>query len=181
MTDSSSGAHRFDPHRALASLERFPAQLDALCAGLTDDDARWAPDDTCWSVVQIVAHLADEEIEDFRMRTRLTIEAPETEWPKIDPVGAAVERRYHERALSDELPRFHTERTASLTWLRSVIDTTDFARGHEHPRVGLVPAGELLASWVAHDLLHARQIVKRRYDAVVAEMAPYRTAYAGEW
>jgi hypothetical protein len=40
-------------------------------------------------------------------------------------------------------------------------------------------AGDLLASWVAHDLLHVRQIARLRYEYVRKLAAPYGVDYAG--
>ncbi|MEJ2666086.1 MAG: DinB family protein [Deinococcales bacterium] len=42
-------------------------------------------------------------------------------------------------------------------------------------------AGDLLASWVAHDLLHVKQIAKLHYDYWSKIAQPYTVDYAGEW
>ena len=52
----------------MRSMERFPGALSALVQGLSAADARWKPADGAWSVLEVVTHLADEEVEDFRMR-----------------------------------------------------------------------------------------------------------------
>jgi len=38
-----------------------------------------------------------------------------------------------------------------------------------------------MAAWVAHDLLHLRQLVELHYAWTVAKAAPYSLQYAGEW
>jgi hypothetical protein len=46
---------------------------------------------------------------------------------------------------------------------------------------GPISAGDLAASWAAHDLLHIRQLVELRRARLLALTAPHRTEYAGDW
>jgi hypothetical protein len=39
----------------------------------------------------------------------------------------------------------------------------------------------MLASWLAHDLLHLRQLIELRYQITISRCDPYRVLYAGEW
>ena len=158
----------------------FPATVRAACAGLSVADERWRPDATRWSIVEIVTHLADEEGEDFRARVRSTLKDPTRAWMPIDPEGWADERRYRERDLGEELSRFERERADSVAWLRSLRDP-DWSRAYEHPKLGPIAAGDLMASWCAHDALHLRQIAKRLYELTRRDAAGFGTAYAGEW
>lgn len=161
-------------------MSRFPSALNALLIGLDIDDARWKPDLEKWSIQEIVCHLADEEVEDFRQRLQLTLESPGTPWPQIDPPQFAVDRKYNEQDLESALERFANERQTSLQWLRSLTGA-NWNTVYAHPRVGPVPAGLLLSSWVAHDQLHLRQIARRLYDLSTRDAAPFSNDYAGEW
>ncbi|MCH8165404.1 MAG: DinB family protein [Planctomycetes bacterium] len=58
--------------RLIDSLERFAEILPAVVRGVTTEDARWKPADGAWSILEIVTHLADEEVEDFRTRVERT-------------------------------------------------------------------------------------------------------------
>ena len=120
----------------------------------------WKPSPEDWSILEIVCHLGDEEVDDFRKRVRLTLEQPGEPWPPIDPEAAAVERNYAGQDLAQALKRFLDERQQSLVWLRS-LDDPDWDAAYDHPNHGPVPAGEIMASWAAHDVLHLRQISKR--------------------
>ena len=162
------------------SLRRFPAVVSALVEDLPESDARWKPADGAWSILQIIAHLADEEVEDFRRRVQMTLNDPKDPWPPIDPEGWAIERRYNERHLADEFDRFVTERQASVQWLQALADP-DWSKTYEHPKLGPIRAGDLLASWAAHDGLHLRQIAKRRFQIIQRDGGIYRTDYAGQW
>ena len=42
-------------------------------------------------------------------------------------------------------------------------------------------AGDMFSSWVAHDLLHLRQLVELQYTYTVQTVQPYAVIYAGEW
>lgn len=162
------------------TLRRFPDVLEAAVHGIEPGNAAARSPSGAWSIVEIVAHLADEEIEDFRTRLRSTLEDPQRPWPPIDPEGVAAERRYNERDLAAEVARFREQRTASVAWLDG-LHAPDWSRAYEHPSVGPLRAGDLLASWAAHDQLHLRQIAKRRYELVCRAAEPFKTDYAGSW
>jgi hypothetical protein len=162
----------------LARLEHFGRLLPELVAGISDEDARWKPESGNWSILEIVCHLADEEVEDFRQRTRMTLEEPGATWPAIQPEQAARERNYNTRNLADETRRFVEERRASIQWLRG-LDQPDWDTAYNHPKVGPVTAGQLFVSWVTHDQLHIRQIGKRLYELCTRDGQPYPNDYAG--
>jgi hypothetical protein len=163
----------------IGRLAGFAQTLPAAVAGVSDDDARWRPEHDSWSILEVVVHLADEELDDFRTRTELTLRDPELPWPPIDPEGAAVERRYNEADLGATVNRFVRVRSESITWLRQLRDP-DWSRTHCH-KLGDIRAGDVLAAWVAHDALHLRQIAKRLFQLTQRDAGEYSTAYAGRW
>lgn len=166
--------------KLIASLGRFGCILPSLVADVCEADAKWKPESGGWSILEIVCHLVDEEVEDFRIRVQSTLADPTTPWPSIDPESTAIERRYNELDLSDNLDRFVRERNASVTWLKQVVNP-NWDNAYEHPQFGSILAGQLLVSWAAHDQLHLRQIAKRMFEMNVRDGAPYATDYAGEW
>jgi hypothetical protein len=158
-------------------LERGAQAIRALVEGVGEEEARFRPASGGWSILEVVFHLGSEETEDFRQRLSLTLADPASEWPKLDPEARVREGRCDERSLAAELSGFLAERAKSLAWLRG-LDEPDWSLAHRHPR-GVISAGDLLASWVAHDLLHIRQIARLRYEFVRKLAAPYRLDYAG--
>lgn len=168
------------PAPLIDRLERFASVIPPLVQHLPLADVRYKPSTGAWSILEILCHLADEEVEDFRARTRLTLESPETPWPKIDPEAAARDRKYNDQDPAQALDRFVRERAASIAWLRA-LQSPDWSRSHNHPKVGPVPAGMLLASWAAHDALHLRQIAKRLYELAGCDGTPHSVRYAGDW
>ena len=110
----------------------------------------------------------------------MTLESPDADWPPIDPEGWAVERNYRERNLAGELQRFLDLRATNLDWLRS-LDEPDWSVEHTHPVMGSMRAGDILSAWAAHDLLHLRQLVKRRYELIDDAADSFDVQYAGAW
>lgn len=161
-------------------LAGFPGTLSAAVKGLSEDDLRWKPDKKKWSILEVVCHLGDEEVEDFRQRLKLTLQDPAEPWPGIDPEGWATDRNYNQRDLEESLSRFTDERNASMQWLGTLVEP-DWTLQHHHARLGSIRAGSLLAAWVAHDTLHLRQIAKRRYQLIQGHAGEYTLIYAGEW
>ena len=150
----------------------------ALLSGVSEEQARFKPDPGHWSMLEVINHLADEEAEDFRLRLRLTLAKTAEAWPAIDPAGWPVARRYRERDLGESLARFRRERAASVAWLREA-GTLDLDATYAHPTLGAIRAGDLIASWLAHDLIHVRQLTRLRYRWLERAAAPYRLDYAG--
>lgn len=164
----------------IASLERFRRIFPALIDGVPDDEMRWKPPDGAWSILEIICHLADEEVEDFRTRLRMTLDDPSQDWPSINPEAWAGERRYNEQNPANVVKRFISERDASIGWLKELRDP-DWSRTKRHPKFPSISAGDLLASWAAHDALHLRQIAKRLYQLTQHFAGAYQAGYAGEW
>ncbi|MEQ8770732.1 MAG: DinB family protein [Phycisphaerales bacterium] len=162
-------------------MARFPATLRAAVGEVATDDARWRPDASSWAIVEIVSHIADEETEDFGIRARMTLEDPAKPWPPIDAEAAAVSRRYLERDLGEQLDAFESARADSVTWLRSLPAGAPWSNAYEHPSIGTIRAGDILAAWCAHDALHLRQIAKRLYQLTVRDAGQHHTRYAGDW
>lgn len=164
---------------AIEELESNAERIRALVQGVGATQAKWKPDKESWSILEVVTHLYDEEREDFRVRFDLLLHQPEADWPPVDPQSWVVSRRYNERLLEASLEGYLTERDASLVWLRS-LDAADLSRSKQAPW-GVMLAGDMLAAWVAHDLLHMRQLVELLYAYQSRSVRPYSNRYAGDW
>ena len=161
----------------IRTLEKNGESIMSLYAGISGDEVRWKPAPEKWSLLEILNHLCDEEREDFRKRLTLVLENPEQDWPPIDPEGWARDRDYQSRDLEKSLADFKKERTKSLEWLRSLTSPA-WSNERKHPKFGGMKAGDLLASWVAHDLVHIRQIANTRLAFVSEAVNPFSTRYA---
>jgi hypothetical protein len=168
------------------NLESQIAQLTAqaqVIRGLTDGispaQAAWKPGPDAWSVVEVVNHLYDEEREDFRAHFDTILAGPDAPWWPIDPQGWVKQRAYNQRDLAESVEDFLRERELSLVWLRG-LTATNWDIAYPTPW-GSITAGDMLAAWTAHDLLHIRQLVELRWQITVAAAAPYLVIYAGKW
>ncbi len=160
-------------------LARHGEVFRAHFIGLTLEEANWKPAPEKWCALEIVCHLYDEEREDFRARLAHVLNTPHDAMPKIDPAAWVMERQYIEQDFDAVLAKFLHERSASITWLRSLTDAP-WNNFYLHPTVGPVSCDLLLTNWVAHDLHHLRQLINLRY-AYLKNHASVPLDYAGTW
>ena len=154
-------------------------RIASLARGISDEHGRWKPDPASWSILEVVNHLYDEEVEDFRAPLGVVLEHPEQDFPPIDPEGWVAARAYNGRELAESLMGFLTERAVSLRWLRSrTAPNWDAAKG---PPPSAIRAGDLLGAWAMHDLLHLRQLVELHRAWLLQSVEPFETGYAGGW
>jgi hypothetical protein len=90
-----------------------------------------------------------------------------------------TERKYNEQDFRTMKEKFFDERKKSLEWLEGLPNPnweTIYASEY-----GSLSAGEMLASWIAHDNLHIRQLVELRRHRIENITKPYVIVYAGDW
>ncbi len=150
-----------------------------MTLGLADEQARWKPTPDDWSILEVICHLADEEREDFRTRVAWALNGGTDPWHPIDPQGWVTSRGYNQRDLAASVADFLAGREASLDWLRG-LTKPDWELSYPAPW-GTIRAGDFMAAWVAHDLLHLRQLVELHHAWTSAQAHPFSVEYAGEW
>ncbi len=155
-----------------AVLRRTPETLRALLSGLPDGWLTGNEGPGTWSPYQVVGHLVHVEEVDWIDRTKVILEHG------TDRVFEPVDReagftRFAGWSLEQLLERFDELRDANLRSLSELVGPEDLARRGVHPTFGEVTLGQLLATWVVHDLNHLGQIAK-------AEAKQYRDA-VGPW
>ena len=168
-----------DINAAIAQLTTQGQAILQLAEDLTLEQARWKPDEKSWSMLEVMNHLVDEEVLDFRRHLDHLLHTPSAPWPEIDPQGWVTSKHYNERQLDATLAAFAAEREKSIAWLQT-LDSPNWDSAAAMPW-GSLSAGDMLASWLAHDLLHLRQLVELRYALTQKSCAPYSVEYAGGW
>ena len=153
--------------------------IHSLVGGVSPEQARWKPTADAWSMLEVMHHLYDEERDDFRRRLDHVLHQPDQTWPGIDPVGWVLQRRYNEQDFEQTVTGFLRERDQSIRWLQS-LESPNWHSSYAAPW-GPITAGDLLASWVAHDLLHMRQLVELHWVHLTRQLEPFRVEYAGQW
>lgn len=163
----------FDLGEAVALLERAPATLSALLAGLP---ARWAQateGEGEWSPAEIVGHLIHGEQTNWLPRARHILAGDGSPFPPFDRAGFADERP--DPSLAELLARFAELRRANLAALAELrLTPADLGRTGLHPEFGEVRLGQLLATWAVHDLNHLRQIVRTLAKVYGEAIGPWR-------
>ena len=160
-------------------MAEHAGSLHSLTLGISADQACWKPDPQSWSILEVINHLYDEERADFRVRLDIILHHPAQPWPLINPTGWVSEHLYNQRDLAQSVDDFLQERRKSLAWLRG-LETPDWQASVTSP-FGKLSAGDMFAAWVAHDLLHLRQLVELHWAYTLQAAQPYQLNYAGEW
>lgn len=162
-----------------AELVNSTAIIQFLLAGITQEEAQAKPSPEAWSILEVTCHLRDEEKEDFRARLDCILNRPETAFVMIDPQAWITERKYNEQNFEQAREAFLERRARSLEWLKGLAGV-DWETTHSD-QYGSVTAGEMFASWIAHDNLHTRQLVELRRARIETITKPYPIEYAGDW
>ncbi|TXG37374.1 DinB family protein [Seonamhaeicola maritimus] len=160
-------------------LEQNQSVFKALLEGKKESEYLWRPQPNKWNLLEIVCHLVDEEILDFRARTKNTIERPSILPPPIDPEGWVKKHNYDSKDYSKTLEDFLHERKKSIGWLKTQIEG-NWSNSYEHPQLGKLSAKQFLNNWLAHDYLHIRQINRYHYEYFKTN-ADTSLMYAGDW
>jgi len=162
-----------------SKLENNKKVFSELLGNVSKEERLWKQSSEKWCLIEIICHLHDEEIEDFRTRVKYTLETPAIAPPPIDPQGWVKKRNYISLDYDLMLQKFLEERDRSVEWLRS-LSHPEWNNSFEHPELGPRKASMYLANWLAHDYLHFRQITKLKYD-YLQSIADENLDYAGNW
>lgn len=73
-----------------------------------------------WCYLEIVCHLIDEEVEDFRARVKHSLHSIEQPLKSISPKTWPLERNYLDQDFKQKVSQFLEEREVSTNWLRSL-------------------------------------------------------------
>lgn len=168
-----------DSHFIIEQLAKNHNVFKELLMDINIEDYLWKERPDTWCLLEIVCHLYDEEREDFRQRTRLVLEDPRQELPKIDPVGWVKERQYTDQDYNKMCSLFLQERQQSVNWLKS-LESPQWDQAYIHPVRGEMSAALFLSNWLAHDYLHIRQIIRIKYN-FLKQLSSEPLDYAGNW
>jgi hypothetical protein len=169
-----------DVVRLCELLANQVAAIDSLTADIDDASARLRIKEGEWSMLEVMCHLYDEEREDFRVRVIQTLIHPTIPLANIDPEGWVASRGYAQRAFGIVREQFLAERQQSINTLRQLGEVV-WDTPLNHPRLCDLTAEQVAWAWVAHDLLHIRQLTELRYVVYQRLTTPYGYGYAGDW
>lgn len=163
----------------IKELKNNKTIFQAQFSNLSKEEQIWKPEEKRWNHLEILCHLYDEEREDFRARLNSILEDPTKPFVQIDPAGWVKSRNYAEQNFETVLNDFLKERDASIAWL-GTLEKANWENAYLHPKVGPLSGTFMLANWLAHDQLHIRQLLKLKYDQLLASSGQ-SLDYAGNW
>jgi len=162
--------------QAVEILRRTPATLTMFLRGLPEAWTTSTAGPDTWSAYDIVGHLLHGEEADWIARARIILEHGEGR--PFDSFDRTAMFEASRGASLDQLlaafERARAENLATLSELR--ITPEKLALKGTHPALGTVTLGQLLATWVVHDLNHIGQIVEvmsRQYAEAVGPWSAY--------
>ena len=165
----------------IRELEANAAAIEQLVRTVDHAQSSWKPSDLDWSILEVICHLRDEEREDFPFRIRHLFSGSKDKWTPILPTKWVLDRNYIADDLHKALDGYLSERSNNIDWLKSVSAADWDVKYTQEPLEGL-SAGNLLAAWTVHDLLHIRQINELKYKfGADKALADQSLIYAGEW
>lgn len=157
-------------------LERTPSTLRALLQGLPTSWLRRHEGDDTFGPNQVLGHLIHGEKTDWVPRIKLILESGDAR-PFVPFDRRGFPGGVGQTPIAELLNEFEQLRKANLAFLGSLsLTPSQLALKGLHPELGSVTLGQLLATWVVHDLNHVAQVARvmsRRYQTAVGPWKPY--------
>lgn len=164
---------KYSLERSYEILERTPAVLQSLLAGLSDDWIMNNEGPETFSPYDVIGHLIQGEKTDWTARTKMILEFGNTKtfvkWNRV-----AMYEESKGKSLQQLLDEFAAIRKENMGWSKALTLTEfDLDRKGMHPVLGDVTLRNLLATWVVHDLTHIAQITRVMAKQYKEEMGPW--------
>ena len=140
----------------LTLQEAAPAKLAALVDGLSSDQLARRPAPDKWSIQEIAAHLADDEIVGA-YRIRLILSSPGTAIQAFDQDIWARVGRYGSTDTAASVQIFRIVRQSNLALLRSLTPAEWDLQGI-HSERGAESIRDIAMYFAGHDINHLKQI-----------------------
>ena len=140
----------------LALQAKAPDILASLIDGLTEEEVGRRPAPLKWSIREIVAHLADDELVGA-YRIRLILSDPGTTIQAFDQDVWARTGRYGTTDVAESLALYRALRRANLKLLRS-LTAEEWDRSGVHAERGVESLRDIAMYFAGHDINHFNQI-----------------------
>jgi uncharacterized damage-inducible protein DinB len=165
---------KFDLEHAQQILRRTPSTFTSLLRDLPEAWARADEGPGTWSAFDVLGHLVHGERTDWIPRARTILEHGASE--PFEPFDRFAQLQANEgKSLNQLLDEFSALRAQSLITLEGLQLGPDQLRLEgAHPELGAVTLGQLLSTWVAHDLDHLVQVARVMARCYTEEVGPWR-------
>jgi hypothetical protein len=163
---------QFNLDDAVAILERTPASLNALLAGLPERWVRATEGDDTWSPYDVIDHLIHGERTNWMVRARHILAGERRPFDPFDRTTQFTESQG--KSVGELLATFAELRRENVAALLGMhLTSADLSRTGQHPEFGEVRLDQLLATWVVHDLNHVGQIVQTMAKVYADAVGPW--------
>jgi uncharacterized damage-inducible protein DinB len=161
-----------------AVLSRTPGTLRELLEGLPESWLKADEGAGTFSPRNVVGHLIHGEKTDWVPRIKLILGAGEAEtFVPFDRFG--FRDTIESTSTNALLAEFASLRTSNLAYLQGLsLRASQLSLTGRHPELGIVTLGQLLATWVVHDLNHIGQVVRVMSKRYADAVGPWK-AYLG--
>jgi len=151
---------KFELNKTVEILEHTPAMLYAMLQNISGEWVHNNEGQGTWSVFDIIGHLIVCEKTDFITRTELIL--ADSAVKTLAPIDMYAQFENNKgKTLSMLLIEFEQLRKENIRKLLAFdLNDDDLQKTAIHPKIGTLNLGELLATWVAHDLNHIAQIAR---------------------
>ncbi len=166
----------FNLDRSLEILRSTPATLNALLRHLSSEWIYANEGPQSWTPYDVVGHLIQGEESDWIARARIILHYGELR--PFEPFDRfAMIERSKGKSLAELLDTFEQLRTTNLMELEHMhLTSAMLEKRGTHPAFGTVTLGQLLSTWVVHDLGHIGQVVRvisKQYSDAVGPWKAY--------
>ena|SRR5258706_11559463 len=167
---------KFELHSAIEILRQTPYTLLRLLEDLAPEWTQSKGDTENWSPYDVIGHLIHGEETDWIPRAQIILKQGEKR--TFVPFDRLAQfERSRGKTLGDLLTEFAHLRNANIERLVYwQLTPEQLALRGTHPELGEVTLGQLMATWIVHDLNHIRQIVThmaKQYEGEVGAWKEY--------
>jgi hypothetical protein len=159
---------------AIPVLQATPSILRSLLAPLPKEWFDFQEDPAAWSPRTVLVHFIHNERTNWIPRARVILSGEDnrrfTPFQQLPAPGEIADSDI--RGMISEFTSLREQSVAALRGFNLGAD--DYLRTAEHPSLGTVTLGQLLATWVVHDLNHTHQILKSLAKTQIAAVGPWR-------
>lgn len=163
----------FDLDRSIEILGRTPEVLNALLNNMSSEWTSVNEGGESWSAYDVIGHLIHGEKTDWIPRMEIILSNKEEK--KFEPFDRFAQFEDSKgKSMTQLLDEFKFLRKKNIEILQSKkISEKDFGRKGIHPAFGEVTLGQLLSTWVVHDLNHLAQISRVMAKQYKEEVGPW--------
>jgi len=158
---------------AVPVLSRTPRVLDVLLRDLPPPWIMATEGPSTWSPYDVVGHLIQGDRTDWMPRVEHLLTHGDSKPFQVFDRFAQFENSKG-MTLGQLLDTFAALRAENIRRLAALeLEEVDFDRSGLHPELGRVTLGQLLATWVAHDLDHIVQVARVMGKQYSREVGPW--------